>query len=197
MKKLMVVAVAGVVALALCGDASAVLYRDIDAIGIELDASGAASYSGDFDIVTGDGDVNIGIGWPYNLFPEYYSDEAGFDPSGESVVGATAYFYLQGTLDLQQEEVVVEIADLTEGPVVIDYLWNNTIEIADLQLIVDLQDDGRVGYTVTAVSGDVQFDYARLDADARPTGAQGVPDGGATIALLGMAMAGIGLLRRR
>ncbi len=62
----------------------------------------------------------------------------------------------------------------------------------------NLQSDGKLNYTVTITSGDVWFKGAQLDAVGNlRTNTPGVPDSGSTVALLGLALVGLAVFKRR
>lgn len=62
----------------------------------------------------------------------------------------------------------------------------------------NLQTDGKLNYTVTITSGDVWFKGAQLDAVGNVrNNTPGVPDSGSTVALLGLALVGLAVFKRR
>ena len=69
------------------------------------------------------------------------------------------------------------------GSAVLDFGGN-------LAVIGDIQSDGIVNYRVRTFGGDFVFDAAFAHFNT-------VPDGGSTVALLGLSLAGIGFLRRK
>lgn len=69
-----------------------------------------------------------------------------------------------------------------------------------LNLIMDLKQDGILSYRIEAENGDFYVDYAVLTATvAGPTSPSPVktPDGGATVAFLGLGLLGLAGINRR
>ncbi len=170
-------------------------YTDIDAIGgNNFIDRGNNRITGLFDIVTGDGDVNVSISSPYYDPAQSFSDAAGFRPGAERVDSAQVYFYFRDDLDDPTKVEAVRL-DLDY------YTLTRDAEVANLSFTIfggeasgaieALERDGRLVYNVTRVAGDFFFDFARLEVDAH------VPDGGSTAILLGIGILGLAAARRR
>ena len=175
------------------------IYQDID----EFDHLNTLNKNnpranGIFDIVIGDGD-SITIDYDYADDGIEYHDMAGFDPNTEEVISAAAYFYFDDDIDHKGRKEVVEVSlgsiNNFVGPYEVDI--NNILGGGSAQLIVELNLDGIVEYSITRTQGDFYFDYARLVAKARPeTSNKTVPDAGSTLLLSGFALAGLSAMRR-
>ena len=151
----------------------AVTYWDIDVFSEKLSGSNPTR-ADDFDITTG----LLG----------------GYDPITETIYSATVWFGLSDDRLLDSDEWVEFKLD---G---LDFL--NPIEV-DLglvsgqvlgQALVSLDSTGTLSYVIQRTDGDFWALGAKLMAEAKP---RTVPDGGATLMLLGGALAGIEALRRR
>jgi len=151
----------------------AVTYADFDVFAEHLSYSNPIK-SGVFDITTG----------PFG----------GYDPNTQTVYSALVCFALSDDQLLDSNEWVQFQLD---G---LNFL--NPIEV-DLTLVggqvmgsalVSLDSTGKLSYTIQRTAGDFWALGAKLIAEAGP---RSVPDGGATLMLLGGALAGIEALRRR
>jgi len=66
------------------------------------------------------------------------------------------------------------------------------------QALLNLQEDGRIGYRIEWLSGDsFKVSAASLIAQTAPNSVAGVPDGGMTLALLGFGLVALEWGRRR
>lgn len=181
------------------GPADAVSFVDIDIY--EKHMSAGDVIFGVFDIVYGDEDEFADIKNPYDLEP--ISDMAGFDPLAHLVTEATVKLYLRDDRDwgyplLPQVEFAISLVQ--GGGVRMFEVSHQIIEFGStINLRGEVQDDGRVLYTVGAVLGDFYFDYALLQVTAEPKDSQraSIPDGGLTLSLLGAAMLFVERFRRR
>ena len=151
----------------------AVPYWDIQVFSEKLSSSNPTK-SGEFNITTG----LLG----------------GYDPLTETVSSATVWFAVSDDQLLDSDEWVQFTLD---G---LNFL--NPIEV-DLTLVsgqvsgsalVSLDSTGTLSYTIHRTEGDFWALGAKLMAQAGP---RSVPDGGATLMLLGGALARIEVLRRR
>jgi hypothetical protein len=204
MKKLTAI----LVVMAAIGQAQAILitYQDIDAPNHRIGGltriantpgyTGTNSYTGVFDIVNGDGDTDVEI-INYPTDNGIFSDIAGYAADG-SLVSATASFYLKNA-DRANDgwDFNLDIYDFLNGEDASHHKLTveNSITGAAFTL---LNDNGFISYTVTATQGGSDFilQYAKLTA-LTEVGPRGVPEGGATLVLLGMALTGIGLLKAK
>lgn len=165
-----VTAIAGMV-LAGVVSVQATLYTDIDLIKTKLDQN--ETYSGTFNIAN-----------------------KGYNSGVESVTSALAQFWLADDLDWprQSESFTVSLgsdSQWSSGPVRL--LVGDKLNVT---LLADLGADGILNYSVTAATGDFYLLAASLEActERKP---QQVPDGGTTLALLGLGLVGVAGLRRR
>lgn len=168
-------------------------YTDIDQItGNNFITGGHNRITGLFDIVTGDGDVNVAISAPYYSTPQVFSDAAGFRPGSETIDAVQVYFYFRDDADDKIEAVRLSLDN---------YILTRDYDLANLTFsifggtasgaIQALERDGQLYYNVIRVDGDFYFDFARLEVDAH------VPDGGSTAILLGFGILGLAAVRRK
>jgi hypothetical protein len=151
-------------------------------------------YTGSFDIITGDGDSNVVItGYTPSSTNGTFSDVGGFVPG--TLTSATAFFYLKRANDPKDLwDINVNIWDFLNGAT----LPGNRVTVSDGfdSVAFDfLNNNGVISYTVSnlGTSGFI-LDYARLEAKSE---IPGVPDGGATLTLLGVGLLAIGAFRRK
>jgi hypothetical protein len=164
---------------------------------IALVASSLAVFSG----VTG----RAGTLWDIDLFFNYLSvqtpsytgsfDLTGkYDPALETVKDAQAWFFVtDDSWDLrnENEKVAVDVGP-TKGKFsgqAFDYLGGDLSGEA----LAWLDASGTLQYTIQRTEGDFYALAAKLYVETCP---KAVPDGGATLMLLGVALAGIEPLRR-
>lgn len=120
---------------------------------------------------------------------EFNIADWGFSSSAEQVYSATASFLLTDlwggsetlTFNLGGGSVISSDPILITMPADTSALW-------------DLSADGRLSFTITALSGQTYLTSATLIAW---TGARGVPDGGFTLTLLGLSLLGILVAQRK
>lgn len=172
----------------LATSARAIPYTDINVIGVKLDDL-HPSVSGEFNIA-----------------------DAGYNSVTHQVTYASAWFAFaddtlpwdgqDDPLDLNGNYEVVKV-DLGLAP---GYFGPVEVNLATLlggdvkgSVLMDLSADGRLEYTISQVTGDLYVGFAKLVAEASPrTGtANAVPDGGTTVALLGLALLGLSAARRK
>lgn len=186
MIKKMILTLTAVASLAVTQKASANLYVDFDDLNdVFLSVTGTKSVTGWFNIAN-----------------------KGYDPTTEHVTGALAAFYLYDDADgikkgesysinLGQSQfssgsstfnLVFGLLGLVGGPV-------------EGSMLLDLSADGKLKYTIEATKGDFYVDWAKLIAVTHPnrpnTTGNRVPDGGLTLAMLGLGCLGVAALRRR
>jgi hypothetical protein len=164
--------------------AQAIQYTDLNLIGVKLDDS-KPSYYGEFNIAD----------WGYNS-------------ANQEVTSASVWFALaddatdvKDALDLKgyTETVKIDLGSASGyiGPVEVD-LASLLSGAVTGSLLVDLSADGILKYTISKTSGDFYIGFAKLVADATPKApGSRVPDGGATAALLGLALLGLSAVRRK
>ena len=159
------------IASALTG--KAVTYWDIDVFSVKLSDSNRTK-AGEFDITTG----LLG----------------GYDPLAQTIYSATVWFGLSDDSLLDSDEWVEFKLD---G---LDFLTPIEVDLGLVsgqvlgQALLSLDSTGTLSYTIQRTDGDFWALGAKLMAEAKP---RTVPDGGATLMLLGGALAGIEALRRR
>jgi hypothetical protein len=187
MKKTILFAGALFAALSFAPKASAVTvtYADADTIGKALNTPNA-SYTGSFNFVSDDGTPKFNA----YLWSEgsYVYSALGFNPATQSAISASFKFYFKDS-DNDGENATVDIlAPLTK---------ENFIGYVDLEgggsigVLGSINATGAVSYTVTSTSGTFYLAgaYAKIVAT--------VPEGGATLAMLGGSMLGMVALRKR
>ena len=150
-------------------------------------------YTGEFNLMDNGGDSLPDI-WLPLLTGNTFDD--GYNPDTEMLTAAWAVFSLSDDLDRRRDEVV-EIF-LGSGSSLFD-----TFEVGffDLTLggvggsaLMELSDNGKINYTISAKEGDFMFRSAGIKAtfETRP-----VPDSGSALALLGASLVGLIAVRRR
>jgi hypothetical protein len=165
-------------------------FRDADLWNTTIAASGG--FASDFNIVTldGSGDTFTVASPPYNTTTQNgnktYTSQAGYLP-GHTVTDGTVNFWFRGT---QNDSFIITVGLSTllttsnGGPV------SFKSDDLNVTLIADLEADGKINYTIlNGFASAITLDYALLTANA--------PDGGTTVLLLGAALTGLGMLRRR
>ena len=144
--------------------------------------------------------------WDVDVFTEHLSSEntkytgyfditSEYDPSVEKLSYAKAWFlFSDDSLVDGSEWVSVDLGyDTFLDPVKITFaLVGSGPIIGDAFLTLD--ETGKLKYTIHRTRGDFWALAAKLKVETSP---RGVPDGGATLMLLGVAFAGIESLRRR
>ena len=144
--------------------------------------------------------------WDIDLFAEYlnrdnpqysgYFDVTNkYDPKTETITSAKAYFGVSDDQLIDHAEYVS--VDLGDDPFI------NPVKISFLYLgggpvggdaFLTLDETGQLKYTFNRTAGDFFALLAKLMVETSP---RATPDGGATLILLGSALAGIEMLRRR
>jgi hypothetical protein len=146
-------------------------YNDLEVIGVDLNSDNP-TYSGTFDLVNKDNP----------------SDVVGFNPAKETIVSADAFFDVNPDFFLSDQTVTIglgskknwvnkydfNIEDFPGGPIV-------------GKLLLDLNKDGTLDYTVNWVSGDgFTLVQAGLGAETNS-----IPEGGSALMLLGVGLMGL------
>ena len=161
-------------ALALsCGNASAAVFTDVD----------------DWTDAT----IVLGLNRPQQSFTDNFNIvDDGYTP-GDHITSAFATFTVrdENRNEAEDESFVVELGGeyFTSGGPNIPFSVGVTVGGSLIaSLLVDLQTDGILWYTITATGGDFRFKVASLQAT--------VPDGGTTVGILGLGMLGVAGFRR-
>ena len=170
---------AGLIGLAL--SVNGVTYKDIDIFGTQGVQLKNQPLTDIFNISNSDGEGG---------------DVVGFNPVTEMVSSATAYFSLKNN---QSGEVDTYSIDLSDEAFLSGIVTEKTpITVfgnLNVTLLAELNTLGQIEYTVQEESGaSLKLMWAELDAVAGP---KPVPDGSMTVALLALALAGLGSLGRR
>lgn len=191
---LSLIAVAGAIALG-AQSAKATEYRDADnwqtaGVGTLIGVGG--SVTSDFNIVVDEAQADTFTvdSPPYSVSTQNggatFTSALGYTP-GNPVLDGTVSFWLRNT-DGDTITILVGIGTLLTSADSGGVVFQS--QNLNLTLRADLQADGIITYTVSNTGPTaVNFDYALLSAT--------VPDGGLTIAFLGSAIVGLGLLRRK
>jgi hypothetical protein len=184
---------AGAVALPLAQPNADLNFQDIDAWGTTLSAGD--SIAGTFDIVNAaPGSTTIMAG--YDNAGAIFSDIGGY-VLNTPIVSATAYFYVRNG-NQGNDTIAIDLGSAQ--------FFNSGAE--DSFTIVDgaasislLQSNGVISYSVNqaGTTGGSNFilDYAQLQVTTTRTASNGVPDGGSTLVLLGLGLAGIAFVSRK
>lgn len=148
--------------------------------------------------------------WDVDVFAKYLSSEttkytgyfditSEYDPTVEKLSYAKAWFLFSDDSWADAAEwVSVDLGyDTFLDPVKITFaLVGSGLITGDAFLTLD--ETGKLKYTIYRTKGDFWALAAKLMAETSPrTSPRGVPDGGATLMLLGVGFAGIESLRRR
>jgi hypothetical protein len=151
--------------------AQAAFHFDFDPINVELNGT-TTSYADTFDI------TGPGLG-------------KGYDPSTMTIDWAFATFKLWDWTG--SETVTIDLGGTpftAIGPFLGDVLLGDEVVGS---VLLDLDADGKVGYSVNRLNGSFKLVSAELHAKSYE---RAVPDSGWTLALLGLSLAGMAKLRR-
>ena len=121
----------------------------------------------------------------------------GYDPTSQIVYWASATFTFIGPDDVQSSVSI----NLLDGAVSQNFYVGFSIsgQITTEALGI-LSATGQADYSITSTQGLFHILYATLTANAGPrtsTSSTAVPDGGATLGLLGLSLFGLGIFYRR
>ena len=180
MKKL----IAATALTAFCGAVSAntITFKDLDDFGSGVNLNGKQAYTDTFNIASGDG----GAG-----------DVSGYTKTQYNIDSATAEFWfdVDGT-KTAYVKVTLDGAVWKEG-----FSGMNDFEIPESgitgRILEDLQSNGVLTYVVSLSTGTVKSANVKLTSAELQANATTVPDGGTTVALLGLGLTGLGFLARR
>ena len=172
------------------------LYYDKDIIG-EMVTVGGSAVTGTFNISTEDGD---GL------------NQTGFTPGSEQVTTAVAIFHLWDdykTDDKRERETVSinlgseNLLSASSNGYVFGF-FGAVGGFANVNMLIDLNLNGELGYSIESTQGDFYVNFAKLiahtiEGNPRSTGGSStrVPDGGATLAFLGLSVIGLACARRK
>jgi hypothetical protein len=170
-----ILAIASGVALLCAANANATLYVDNNGADVWLNANNQ-SYTGQFNLT-----------------------DYGFNPATEQIVSANACFTLFDLFGRESYDILIDGTSLFSGGSFCG-LINLRTGITG-SLLASLNVDGILNYTIQRTSGEFWLTNARLTAS---TGSNGggcpnnrVPDGGTTMALLGLGILGLAAVRRK
>ena len=129
----------------------------------------------------------------------YFDITSEYDPTVEKLTYAKAWFLFSDDSLVDGEEwVSVDLGYDTFLDKITFALVGSGVITGDTFLTLD--ETGKLKYTISRTKGDFWALAAKLmvtTSPTSPTSPSGVPDGGATLMLLGMGLAGIESLRRR
>ena len=164
-----------------------------------LSVDGNSTYSSTFDITTAGfvpGQFNIDS----ILVKFAFSDDATSADTGSGSDGFESVDITLGSLKIWNDLEVD--GDHSNAP--LSYDWYSQSLFGNATILGDLNADGILNYSVTiqnlSGSKDTYLKIAELTVTGDPkrtTTGQSVPDGGATLALLGAALMGLGIIRRK
>ena len=156
-----------------------------------LSVSGTSTYSSTFDITTAGFIPGQFIIDSINVKFAFADDASDSDEFVDIVLGGVKIWD-----DLE--------VDGTHANAPVSYEWFSQSVFGNATILGDLNSDGILNYSVTVqnLSGskDTYLKIAELTVTGDPkrtTTGQPVPDGGATLALLGAALMGLGAIRRK
>lgn len=180
--------------IGLSSSSMAASWIDADQFGISIAPGVGNAYASSFDLVNADGTSSFLVNASnYSPFTQQggqtFTSVLGYTP-GESILGGEMAFWFRDTLGDSftiNLDLATDFNIVTGGPQVV------VGQSLTVSVIASLEADGAVNYTVTnGGPNNITFDYAVLRADTA-----NVPDGGTTLALLGSAIIGLGLLHSK
>ena len=124
--------------------------------------------------------------------------DQGYNPSAETIISADAEFVLWDS-DSNADGVSVSVGGLQIQPgSTVTQGFSILGGSLTGQALLNLEADGRIGYRIEWLSGDsFKVSAASLIAQTAPNSVVGVPDGGMTLALLGLGLVALEWGRRR
>jgi hypothetical protein len=175
---------------------SAIEFRDIDHPNKLLTAGGPdSSYTGDFNLISGDGDGPFNIGSPYVFTARgTFSEAAGFDPNTMQAISGTLSLWVKDNTDTSSDAYSVDLGSFTGFTSGANFgTWRYEAPGLPVDILVAINDTGHLSYTVTATGGDFILDYAMLKVQA----VSAVPDSAMTGLLFGFTFLGLAAFRQR
>lgn len=166
--------------------ASAITYSDLQLPNVLLNANNT-SVTREFDLENTGSDSLEPYGLPYK-------DQAGFDADTMDAISGTVEFLvydISGDLDTFS----IDLGDLSlieNGT--FNYYFHEASDVA-ASLLVGISNTGKLQYTVTAQNGS-SFTLGGAYLEVEVDGPTSVPDGGASIVLLGLGCLGLAGIRR-
>lgn len=124
--------------------------------------------------------------------------DQGYDSTAETIISADVEFVLWDS-DANADGVTVRVGGLEIEPGrTVTQGFSIFGGSLTGQALLNLEADGRVGYRIEWLSGDsFKVSAASLIAQTAPNSVVGVPDGGTTLALLGLGLVALEWGRRR
>lgn len=151
---------------------------------------------GTFDFTNPDGTTAFSITNPYPThFHSTFASILGFDPLLETAVDGFVAFFFRDPNGGDETTTVAVTPNLnlaSNGSGYSTFLVLGAGMTADV--LLDINADGMVNYTINATSGEFVVDaaYAQIRVEQRR-----VPEGGSALALLGLGLIGVDRLRQR
>jgi hypothetical protein len=159
-------------------------------------ASLVITFAASAGIYTDNNPANVWLN-PFN--PSYTGTfdiaAAGYNPASETVVSAKVEFLFFDVLFNESFSIQVGGENFASHGSFFLFL---TIGDAVLgSALLDLDADGILSYTITRTSGEFWLKNAFLKATTATRPTEAVPDAGLTVAVLGLGLVGLGLVRQR
>jgi hypothetical protein len=160
------------IALGLCASqAHAALYVDSDVI-LKTLSSSTPSHYGNFDILN-----------------------QGYNPDTEQVIWAGVAFVFVGS-DSTEDTVRISLNGESQGVHYVSYGFSVFGGLLSGEALCDLNEFGVLSYQIRWLSGD-PFLLKTATLLAETSANASVPDGGTTVGMLGLALLGLGLAKRK
>lgn len=173
------------------GSAQAISFTDSNPADVRLDANSALNV--------------FGVWVPNPLYNPSYTGNwdllnEGYDPATQQINSAVATFSLNDANGRSESYTITIDGDTFLSGGSFSTTTFGTIDFAGGVVgdaLITLDSTGLLSYTVTATSGVFWLANAALTADVSARESNGhVPDGGLTVAMLGIGLAGLGRIRR-
>lgn len=121
----------------------------------------------------------------------------GYDSSAETIISADVEFVFWDS-DTNADGVTVSVGGMTEPGSTVTQGFSIFGGSLTGQALLSLDENGQVGYQIEWLSGDsFKVSAASLIVQTTPNSVVGVPDGGATVALLGLGLVALEWGRRK
>lgn len=191
----LILSAVGVLSVLLTQSARAASYQDVDGINQLMNGGtggGVSSYTGTFNIISGDGNLGDGIA-------DGVGDEWGYQPASETITSGSILFIFDNpgfgrktvSVTLSGEDFITPNTTLSLGTVVFGDLISG-------QAFLELDSTGIATYTINRTSGQFTLLGAELYVESGPRAIiPGVPDSGATATLFGLSILGLGFVARK